>query len=170
MTYFHDTRFTNYGCGLAVVLLGVCLLFSTGCGSEKDPRARHLVPARGTITIDGAPLGGATIIFAPTENNQFSVQSATMSDQNGRFELTTFLPGDGIHPGNYNVTVFKDETFNSVSDEEIARMEASGRGVSYDIITRSLIPTRYNSSETSGLTIEIPARGNRNISISLESE
>ena len=148
----------------------VALFALSGCRPAKDPRARNLVPAKGHITMDDEPLAGATIIFIPSEDNKFDSQSSTFSDLKGYFELTTFTPGDGIHPGNYSVTVLKNEYSNSISDEEIARQKAKGQPLSYDIITRSLIPTRYNSKETSGLNVEISPKGNRNISISLESK
>ena len=170
MTHIQTVPLRGCQYSFTLALLGVCFILLTGCGPAKNPRAIHLVLGKGLITVDGKPLVGATITFIPTEDNQFATQSVALSDIKGNFSATTFNSGDGIHPGNYLVTVDCVETISHVSDEEIARAEASGVPISIKTTIRSLIPTRYNSSETSGLTIEIPPKGNQKISIILESE
>ena len=171
MTLIQNILFGIHRRCFSIALLVVCFFLLTGCGSPKNPRAKDLVPGTGNITVNGEPLIGAMISFIPAEDNQFATQSVAMSDVKGYFEATTFTSSDGIHPGNYIVTVICDEdTGPRPSAEAIAEMEAQGKPISSGDTTRSQIPVRYNSPQTSGLTLEIPPKGHRRLSIALESK
>ena len=77
-----------------------------GCGGEK--KLAGTVPVSGTVKLKGAPLAGATVMFAPTTTG---VRAASgMTDANGQFKLTTLQAGDGAFPGDFLVTVTKTET------------------------------------------------------------
>ena len=134
-----------------------------GCGGASDPRHKDLVPASGTLFYKGEPLGGATIIF---HNEDSSKQGgSTMSETNGTFSLRTYA-GSGTYPGDYTVTVSKEEILNPISPEEVERLEAEGKEVPTQQ-TRSLLPAKYRAKTTSDLKFTIPAGGDRNLRIEL---
>lgn len=108
------------------VLLCLSSLLLAGC----DSRPKR-VPVSGTVYIDGQPLKGGHIRVIPS-----SARSAqAMIDSEGRFTLYTFDPGDGVVPGEHPV--------------EIAAAEDVPGG------KRWLIPKKYASYSTSGVTIKI---------------
>lgn len=73
------------------------LIGSFGCGSSGKP-----VKVAGTVTLDGAPLEGVTVMFIPAKEGR---QATGITDSDGKFELTTIKSHDGALPGEYKVTV-----------------------------------------------------------------
>lgn len=63
-------------------------------------------PVSGTVTINGQPLQGATLNFLSADGSRSAVGE---TDARGRYELTTFAPGDGAVPGEYRVAIMKYE-------------------------------------------------------------
>lgn len=80
---------------------GVTLVFlvalSCGCG-RKGPRP---VPVSGTVTVDGKPLAGGAITVAPEKGRA----AGGRIGPDGRFELSSWQPGDGVAPGTHRVEV-----------------------------------------------------------------
>ncbi len=95
---------------------------------------RKTVPVKGTLTLDGQPVEGATVAFVPAR--QTDLAAAGTTDAQGRFTLTTLRAGDGAVPGRYKVLVVLKAT-----DE---------RGQ-----VKSLLPEKYAYPQTSGLTAEV---------------
>jgi hypothetical protein len=84
------------------VALGLAVLGGgAGCGRS------NLVKVQGTVTLDGKPLSWATVTFNPKEGN--GRPASGLSDENGNFQLTTSSTNDGAAPGEYKVTVTKEE-------------------------------------------------------------
>jgi hypothetical protein len=79
--------------------VGLALLLpaSLGCG-------KGTVRVRGTLTLDGTPVEGATVLFLP-EDEKVGRQASAVTASDGTFHLTTFRGGDGALPGNYKVVV-----------------------------------------------------------------
>jgi hypothetical protein len=109
---------------VAVLLVGVF----AGCGDGRPRR----VPVSGQVLIDGKPLRCGYVRVLPEKS-----RAATGTiDKQGRFQLTTFDPGDGCVPGTHPVEVFAAE-------------KAGPSAV------RWLIPKDYQDEATSGLTVTI---------------
>lgn len=70
-----------------------------GCGGSKQP-----VPVSGVVTLDGKPLKYTRVTFNPVERGGH--MAVGMTDEQGRFTLTTFEDGDGALPGEYKVTFY----------------------------------------------------------------
>ena len=81
------------------LLVLALLLAASGCGRQA------LVKLEGKVTLDGKPLEGATVTFAPEGGAGSPASGLTGSD--GVFYLTTRTSGDGVAPGAYKVTVTK---------------------------------------------------------------
>jgi hypothetical protein len=68
-----------------------------GCGSKP-------MGIKGKVTLDGAPLSGASVEFVPEDGGHSAVGT---TDSDGKFSLTTYKPGDGALRGEYRVVVKK---------------------------------------------------------------
>ncbi|MEX2120893.1 MAG: carboxypeptidase-like regulatory domain-containing protein [Pirellulales bacterium] len=114
---------------------------------ERLPRT---IPVSGTITMDGAPVSGATVAFLPRHRE--CKQAYGYTDDKGNFTLSTYFnpkySPDGALSGDYAVVVSKrdwqrinrrhDLTFEGVPASEI----------------KHLLPEEYSSLE-SGLTATV---------------
>jgi len=93
---------------LSIVLL-ILAAVAVGCRSEETallPGRSPTLPVRGKITLDGAPIEGATVLFF---SEKLTITSYGKTDANGAYELTTYEPGDGAPAGRYQVAVKKTE-------------------------------------------------------------
>ena len=154
-----------------VVSIGVAAL--DGCSKT---RIKGLVPAEGTVVFNGAPVEGASVIFAPKKidpSSQAGSASAT-TDKNGRFKLTTLDPGDGVFPGDYYVSVTKDRVEGGVSLEDVKRMSNGNKGADQidapEQTTIRELPAKYADINASGLDVSIPQGGKKDIAFELEGE
>jgi hypothetical protein len=77
----------------ALLCAAVCL----GC-TQSDT-----VPVTGVVTLDGQPAAQAEVLFNPKTGRMAS----GVTDDQGRFALSTAKPNDGAMPGEYIVTLFE---------------------------------------------------------------
>jgi hypothetical protein len=75
---------------------------SLGCGDERPER----VKVSGVVMIDGKPLTSGSVRFIPTGSRP----ETGVIDENGRFTLSTFQPGDGCILGTHTVTIHAADT------------------------------------------------------------
>ncbi|EAQ81337.1 carboxypeptidase regulatory-like domain-containing protein [Blastopirellula marina] len=132
-------------------LLGALFLLFAGCyGGSQLPNAVHVA---GIVTLDGDPLEGATIAFAPVDATGRSATS--MTDEGGRFNMGTLAFNDGVVRASYNVTIAKTEvdTSNLVTDPQ-AYYERTGRPAPAPKMTY-IVPKKYNSIAKSDLSITV---------------
>ncbi|MBM3971375.1 MAG: carboxypeptidase regulatory-like domain-containing protein [Planctomycetes bacterium] len=95
-------------------LLGCLFAFSTlflaGCsdGLSPPPNLPSTVKVTGTATLDGKPLEGAVIRFAPISDKGFHGASG-VTDASGKYELVTDIGNGqsrpGVIPGEYTIHV-----------------------------------------------------------------
>ncbi len=128
-------------CG-RIILLTVFAAVVGGCGDDRP----DTLPAGGTITYNGQPVAEARVMFLVEGGRPAS----GMTDSEGRFELTTFEPGDGALPGEHKVTVSKKETVADPNqpDNPYAPM-------------RDLLPAPYGTPAKSELSAKVEA-GSKN--------
>ena len=87
------------------ILLVICLVCSA-CG-EPSYQEVPVYPAAGQITVKGKPAYGAVVVFHPqgdvgmTKGNK----PFAMVAEDGSFQATTYVTGDGAPAGDYIVTV-----------------------------------------------------------------
>ncbi len=70
-----------------------------GCGDGYPAR----VPVSGAVTFQGKPLSGANITFLATASDGKSASGKT--DENGKYQLSSYSTNDGAVAGDYIVTV-----------------------------------------------------------------
>jgi hypothetical protein len=123
----------TFGCGLVILAVVVA-----GCGGND------FVSVTGTVTYDGTALDTGTVTFSPASgqgpNGYGSIQS------NGSYEVKTGT-SDGLPPGEYKVTVHAAGPPPPPTPENP------------EPIPESLIPMRYRSASTSGLSYTVTASG-----------
>jgi hypothetical protein len=85
---------------LSALMLVAVALTVAGCGKKSSRQ----VPVVGTVTLDGDPVGGALVVFMPTEDSPGQGGFAR-TGPDGKFEIKHELNGPGLVPGTYKVTV-----------------------------------------------------------------
>lgn len=153
-------------CGvLLAALVGLA-----GCQTQDTRNLPATVQAGGYVYLDGQPLDGAVLVFVPEDPNGYAAQGVSKS--NGYFELQAFEKKKGAVPGRYKVQVSK--TVEMSAQEAAAQgggkdaeHTAEGKGA---VFYRNILPKKYASIATSGLTAEIPPTGTRELKIELSSK
>ena len=153
-------------------------LSAAGCGGDDGLGRRY--PVSGTVTYKGAPLAAGNIQFTPADSKG---RAASGVVEGGRYSLTTHDHNDGALVGRYTVSVTaKDADPSKVTLElprggsmteaqkkrftaenpQLAALQANKKA-------KDLIPPKYGSPATSGLTREVKAESNT-IDIELKDE
>jgi hypothetical protein len=149
---------------LAVVLCALTV-FLSGCGSDGfDPP----VPVSGKVTLSGKAVDGATVTFL----SKAGLRSASgNTDKDGNFKLTCVNTDDGAPPGDYVVTIAKQESkgggsasvdisSGSYGADYGARMGAAGTGNMAKVM-KEVLPAKFASAAESGLTRSV-VKGDKN--------
>jgi len=156
-------------CGLAAAVLAGC------GGGELD-----VVPATGTVTLDGQPVEGATVTFVPQDADGRTATGTT--DQSGKFVLQTAGAGEGALPGKYKVTVSKvavgaaagtEATTEEQGMQQVMQQMQGARDpaaqLSKPLQEQDQLPARYKSADTSGLEAEVKAGEDNNFTFDLKT-
>jgi hypothetical protein len=119
---------------LAVVPLAAVVL--AGCGETKHP-------VKGTVTLDdGTPVTQGVVVFERLEGGP-AVTARGEIQSDGKYELSTDKPGDGVPTGKYRVLV-NPRDLTDTPDEE--------KTLPYD--------TKYLKFQASGLSFEVKPGAN----------
>lgn len=132
---------------LAVVVFLPALV--GGCGAKTE--GPELAPVQGTVTYRGKPVENAFVVFLPDKPGVRLANAIT--DADGYYELFTIVPGDGAIIGRHRVTV------TARGPDKPGPEEDSTPGVPNIIPGDPLIPEKYFSFDTSGLTAEVTPDG-----------
>lgn len=144
-----------------------CLLLLTvssawiGCGGA--PRLDGVIAATGVVTYQGQPVENATVVFSPQGAGR---AASGRTDAHGRFQLTTLVPGDGLMPGKYQVTVVKTEVIGAMNEEE-SQAYFQKHGKPPKVTTKEPLPAKYKTAATSGLTAEVTTGGTNDFTLNL---
>lgn len=135
--------------GRIMVILMVCTL--AGCGDNSDKRDKVIV--KGSVTVDGKPMGGVTLaFFSPGE--KVAVGTVTTQDD-GTYEVM-FKAHAG--EGNYKVTATKTqskpgaksiEKGEGIDDMQMQIAAGAGAGAAGPV---HLLPEKYSTVEKTDLT------------------
>jgi hypothetical protein len=150
---------------LAFVLLAAVLMLSAACGCSSQAGGPPLVPAEGTVMLDGKPLSGAEVLFEPRgETRGQAVFGRT--DAAGKFTLAA--PDGkrkGAAVGGYRVVInklVKPDGSDFVPDPNLGPMDTGG--------FRELLPAAYSDLGQSQLTAEVPEGGTKTLEFKLNSK
>jgi hypothetical protein len=145
-------------CRLAVCALTMAVVIGlSGCGGSKPPEfVERMVPATGTVTLDGEPLEGAIVEFHPDAKGNGAEVAVGTTDAQGKYELITPIArrtleeSKGAVPGKYRVIIQKTVMPDGSPvppDTTDADAEADG--------ARQLLPPRYSDLEQTTLTADV---------------
>lgn len=123
------------------ILLAAGLVLAAGCGSHPT--------VAGTVTLDGAPLPNATVVFTPTGGG---APAYGTTGPDGRFTLSVGSEA-GLPPGEYTVGVSATGPPPEKSDQP----------------PPLLTPEKYRDGKTSGLK-ETVAPGANTVTLKLEKK
>ena len=118
----------------------VMTLAGAGCGQQSDGFAYQ--PVSGVVTVNGAPVAGLTVSFAPQGASLDSGRpSVATTDAEGRYEAKTIDGVAGAAVGDHLVSI-TSETLDPETQQ---------------VVTPETIPPKYNRQTTLKLTV--PAEG-----------
>lgn len=112
----------SYGCNAAIWLLAGVASLSLGCSDGRPER----VPVSGVVKIDGAPLADGFITLIPPKGRS----SFGEIDEQGRFTLTTYEPGDGVPVGTMKVEVVGRKSLSETQAQWLAPKKYADRSTS----------------------------------------
>ncbi len=122
------------------VLLSLLLV---GCDEAPEPSNRLVtIPVKGIVRMDGKPLANARIVLHPVDEREGIPRPVGTSDVNGAFELRTYEAGDGAPEGNYRATISCRGPFQGKEEDR-------------DELAPELVPSRYTSVHSSGITVSV---------------
>ncbi|MGV3484613.1 MAG: hypothetical protein ACO1RT_09370 [Planctomycetaceae bacterium] len=117
------------------VVMTIALACLSGC---RDSDSLHTVPVEGRVMFLDAPVKEAQLVFhAVGAAPDMPHRPLAVTDDEGKFKLTTSEPFDGAPPGEYIVTVEQRE-LQQVGEEWVRT-------------GRNLLPSRYSQPNTSPL-------------------
>ena len=125
--------------GSHALLAGAAALLLLGCGKAGP----ELVTVSGNVTLDGAPLTGASIHFVSTTGSVASTQL----DSSGGFRLISQY-GNGIPAGDYQVYILPTVQFDPHDPKRMMMPTTTPRAI-------SPIPPSYQNPRTSGFTARV---------------
>lgn len=121
--------------------LAICIL---GCGGPEPPESVY--PVKGQVMYRGKPAVGAIVVFHKVGADPTAGQPSGKVQEDGGFTLTSYLPGDGAGEGDYRVTVsWRESIGGSLSDPDYGPEK---------------LPKKYQSPDTSGLTVAVATGSN----------
>lgn len=137
--------------GLRLVCVGVVVACLVGCGGANDGFAYQ--PVSGVITVDGKPVAGLTISFAPQGASLESGRpSVATTDEEGRYVAKTLDGVSGAAVGDHLVSITSEQL-----DPE-----------TQEVIQPETIPAQYN--RRTELRLSVPAGGTQEANFALESD
>jgi hypothetical protein len=141
------------------------LVILAGCSGGQ----RTAVPVSGSVTYNGQPVAGATVIFLGKANEP-AATGITATD--GTFRLSTYGEADGAVPGQYSVTVVKMEggpaDDPNAPFDPVADMEAAAKNTAPAPPAHHLLPEKYATAKESPLGFTVGASGSNQFPIELK--
>src|SRR5262249_15403656 len=153
-----------HSCCRQLALISLAAL-ATLPGCSSGPPGPKLVPASGTVTLDGKPLGNADVMFIPKDDTRGQAAVAH-TDESGKFELLTAdRKSKGTVAGSYRVIISKLVTPDGrdfIPDPNSGPMDTGN--------FKELLPTTYTDQLQTTLTADIPDGGTSALEFKLKSK
>ena len=125
-----------------IFLLNLICVVGSGCGGSQTDDQPDLGTVTGTVTMDGAALPGAMVIFSPEKGRS----SMGTTDSEGKYEMVYVGDTKGAKIGNHTISI--------TTVQEDSSEESGGEAASF----KETIPAKYNTNST--LTEEVKAGDN----------
>lgn len=126
-----------------VWVVAASLVTAGGCGKRRGNRPQTF-PVTGVVTMGDGPLAGATVMFNPVASGGSG--AIALTDEQGRYKLTTFDSGDGAVAGEYRVAFVKTIYPKQEGVDPMVAMSGDPKNV---------LPLKFADSATSGFTATV---------------
>ncbi|MEP3481245.1 MAG: carboxypeptidase-like regulatory domain-containing protein [Fuerstiella sp.] len=153
------------------LLIASILAISTlsGCGFSGEGPPEPVFPVTGVVTYQGKPVVGADITFMNQEKKR---SGFGRTDEEGRYELTTFAQNDGAVEGKSIVTVTKFvDVADTAAQPKTESPDYQPPGIGEDLGGSNIsdsIPVQYASAKSSGLFANIMTSGKNKFDFELK--
>nr|AYC79401.1 hypothetical protein [uncultured bacterium] len=117
----------------------LCLAFS-GCGGGTPGKPKP-IPVSGKVVWNGQPVTTGSVLFSPVDRDKGHLATGEI-DSKGNYVASTFEKKDGVVPGSYKISVNVFE-----GEDPVAKKPG-----------KPILPQKYYTGETSGLTATIEAK------------
>jgi len=128
-------------------------------GCDKGP-VIDVVPASGTVMMDGKPLTGVTLTLVPQEGVKGRGGYAVTAED-GSFQLQTSPELTGVPPGNYRVL------FQKLTMPDGSPIPPDTAGAEAGLVNQ--LPPIYANPEQSPISATIPTPGGEALAFDLKS-
>lgn len=136
--------------GFALAVGSCFALLIAGCGGEPG-----LARVSGRISYIGKPLEKGEVFFTPEEPGKRGARG--IIDSSGNYTLSTYDSGDGAYVGKHKVNIIAQGPDKPVPPKMKGRMMEEDMQGSGD----PLIPRKYFSTQTSGLSADVANKANQ---------
>lgn len=133
----------------------LAMLLGCGGGVSKPDGIPPLTPMNVTVNYQGAPVEGATVIFAPL-NTRFAAVGLT--NANGKAVMKTDGMYEGVVADEFKISIIKQEILASdmgTTPEDPKEYAAYMKKLNSLPKPKSLIPEKYASVGTSQLQLKV---------------
>lgn len=138
---------------VSMLLVAGMFLSVSGCSGESGGGVKvKTVPFSGKVLLDGTPHGNVNLTFTPQGSDGGVRTAYAQVKEDGSFTATTYVTGDGIVPGKYDVRIGAANNTSSTSSADPTQLMASVAGASID-----------------KLEVEIPAEGLTDVELKMKS-
>lgn len=137
------------------------LILSAGCN-----RGPQMVPVTGTITLDGKPLPGASVMYVLKAGGP---PVTAVTDAQGKYDLATLTPGDGALEGEYQVAVVAYRVAGVSADPASDPSQQLPGAQGGERVTW-IAPQRYSDLAKSGLSATVSADRENVVDFGLQSK
>ncbi|MDO5554968.1 MAG: hypothetical protein Q4G68_14525 [Planctomycetia bacterium] len=137
-----------------VLMMGLCLLVSFGCGQARPEGMPELVSCTLVLTQEGKPLDGAQVQLVPKAESERTWSVGGVTDAAGTVQVQTHGLYRGAPKGTFAVVVTKTRSEGGRSGNE----HASGGMQTRNAVIYTLIDKQYTDSRTTPLEITIQGK------------
>ncbi|MBI3464353.1 MAG: hypothetical protein HY000_15050 [Planctomycetes bacterium] len=135
-----------------VWLAAAALVLSAGCGDDDGP---IIAKAEGIVLVDGKPTKDIAVRFHPT-NGPISV---ALTDENGKFVLTTRSLHDGAVVGNHEVALVHADPNRPIGQSEAEAIAKSPISIKYGRPETSGVKAKVEPDIVNSFVFELPGKG-----------
>jgi hypothetical protein len=139
-----------------VCIVAASIVTAGGCSKRRVNRPQTF-PVKGVVTMGGEPLAGATVMFNPVASGGSG--AIALTDDQGRYKLTTFDSGDGAVAGEYRVAFVKTIFPKQEGVDPMVAMSGDPKNV---------LPLKLADSEKSGFTATVAEGPDNTFDFSLD--
>ncbi len=137
-------------------------LASMGCSNSgpTPPDPKRVIPAHGSVTLNGEPVQGVSVVFhrtQPEKPGDIPTLSSGLTQEDGSFKVKTYGQNDGIPPGDYSIAFKKPiRPVLGRPDDELLGAYANYRAGEFPITIPENVPDGADSFDTGTYDLTMP--------------